>query len=164
MKKISKVLEIDNCPTHDLLKAIYKPKFWEVISPVSEIHVKNTAPNVIFSEMVDNIKYINFPLEMQGELVFEDKGKQKGKGHLVEFNVRNNKDVQKLEGRLRIKPLGQNKSKVGLFIVNFLLENSFLEMLGRDVAEMILRRKTSDLLRGVEQYCRKNDLKELLID
>ncbi|MFO8017105.1 MAG: hypothetical protein R6U96_00575 [Promethearchaeia archaeon] len=164
MKKISKVLEIDNCPTDVLLKVIYEPKFWEEISPVSEIHVKNTAPNVIFSQITDHIKYINFPLEMEGELVMVDKGKQKGKGNLIEFNVRNNKDVKKLEGRLRIKALGPDKSKVGIFIVNFLLENSFVELLGRDLAEMILRRKISGLLRGVEQYCRNSNLKDLNYD
>ncbi|MGV9174254.1 MAG: hypothetical protein ACOC44_04085 [Promethearchaeia archaeon] len=164
MKKISKVLEIENCPADDLLQAIYIPEFWEAISPVSEIHVENTAPNVIFSQITDHIKYINFPLEMEGELVMVDKGREKGKGNLVEFNVRNNKDVRKLEGRLRIKALGHDKSKVGIFIVHFLLENSFLEMLGRDVAEMILRTKVSGLLRGVEQFCRDGNLKELTID
>ena len=78
-KSISKVLEIENCPKDKLLEAIYKAEFWEAISPVSKIEAQMVAPNVLSTKIVDNIKVINIPIEMDGELVLIDKGDEEGK-------------------------------------------------------------------------------------
>lgn len=160
-KIISKVLEIENCNKEELLKAIYTEKFWETISPVKKIEAKFSAPNVLYSKIVDDIKIINIPVEMEGELVLSDKGEQEGKGRLIEMNVRNNEDIKALEGRLRVKQISPNKSKVGVFIHNFKVSSSFLNLIG-GAFELILRSKITDILRNIEKYCKNNSLNEFI--
>lgn len=159
-KLISKVVEV-NGDKDSLLDALYKPKLWETISPVKRIEVEFTAPNVFYSEIYDEVDLINIPIEMSGELVMEDQGEVPDKGRLIELNVRNNKDVEKLEARLRIKAIGPNKSKVGVFVHNFKLNNEFLNLVG-DASELILRRKLSEILRNLETFLKDNDVKELI--
>jgi hypothetical protein len=160
-KSISKVLEIENCPKDKLLEAIYKAEFWEAISPVSQIEAQMIAPNVLSSKIVDKIKVINIPIEMDGELVLIDKGDEEGKGHLIELNVRKNENMKKFEGNLRVKAITSTKSKVGIFINNFILSNAFLNLFG-GAAELTLRSKLSDCLRNLEKYCKSNDLSDFL--
>jgi hypothetical protein len=157
---ISKVLEIE-CEKEDLIKALYKPGIWEIISPVKKIIVEFTAPNVMKSEIFDEVDLVKIPIEMSGELVMVDQGETPDKGRLVELNVRNNKDVKQLEARLRIKELGPKKSKVGVFIHNFKLNNEFLNIVG-DASDLILRNKLSDLMRNLQRYCSNNDIKDLI--
>lgn len=159
-KLISKVVEV-NGDKESLLEALYKPKLWEQISPVKKIEVEFTAPNVFHSDIYDEVDLINIPIEMSGELVMTDQGEIPDKGRLIELNVRNNKDVDKLEGRLRIKTIGPNKSKVGVFIHTFKLNNEFLNLVG-DASELILRRKLSEILRNLENYLKNNDVKDFL--
>lgn len=160
-KVISKVVEIDKCPKDLLLKAIYNSKFWEELSPVTKINVNFIAPNVFHSSIIDNIKVVNYPVEMEGELVLTDKGEEEEKGRLIEFNVRNNKNVKKLDGNLRVKALSSDKSKIGVFIHNFVLEDNFLKLFG-GAAELTLRTKITSMLRNIEKYCKTNDLSKLL--
>ena len=160
-KVISKVLEIDNCPKDDLIKALYKAKIWEEISPVSKIEANFTAPNVLFTKITDNIKIVNIPVEMEGELVLSDKGEEAGKGHLIEFNVRNNENVKELEGNLRIKDLSATKSKIGVFIHKFSLSSDFLKLFG-GAAELTLRTKLTDMLRNLEKLCHNRNIAELV--
>jgi hypothetical protein len=158
----SKVVEVD-CPKEDFLESIYKPKIWETISPVKKISVEFTAPNVFFSEIYDEVDLVKMPVEMSGDLVLLDKGEVEGKGRLIELNVRNNKDVKKLDGRLRVKSLGPNKTKIGVFITKFQLTSEFLNMFG-DTSDLILRRKISEILRGLQKYCKQsgNSIKDFL--
>jgi len=160
-KIISKVLEIENCPKDKLLEAIYKAEFWKEISPVTTMEAEMIAPNVLSSHIVDNIKVLNIPIEMDGELVLIDKGEQESKGHLIELNVRKNENIKKLEGNLRIKALTSTKSKVGVFIHKFILSNYFLDLIG-GASELILRSKLTDSLRNLEKYCKSNDLSDFL--
>ncbi|MHA1292724.1 MAG: hypothetical protein ACTSQJ_08675 [Promethearchaeota archaeon] len=160
---ISKVLEIPNCDKEILLEAIYNStKFWEKLSPVYEIKAKFIAPNVLFTKFKEKIQVINIIIEMEGELVLIDKGEVPGKGSLIEFNVRNNKDIKKLEGNLRIKKLPNENLKVGIFINEFILNSDFLNLLGKSTSEMILRIKITDLLRNLEKYCKNNKIENLL--
>ena len=159
--KISKVLEIDNCNDNDLLKALYVSEFWEEINPTKKMEAQFTAPNVLHTKIYDEVDLIKIPIEMEGELVFSDKGQDPGKGHLIEFNVRNNKDVRELEGRLRIKALSPNKSKVGAFVDNFSLSSDFLRIMG-SVSDLVLQTKISAMLRNIEKYCKTKDLKDFL--
>ncbi|MFW9770893.1 MAG: hypothetical protein ACFFBY_01460 [Promethearchaeota archaeon] len=161
MTKISKILEIDNCNKASLLKAIYSPKFWEEIKPTKKLEAQFIAPNVLFTKVYDEVNIIKVPIEMEGELVLVDKGEEKDKGRLIEFNVRNNKDVRELEGRLRIKELNSNKSKVGVFIENFVLSSDFLNLIG-GAADLILQMKLTDMLRNLEKFCKTKNLEELL--
>ena len=108
---ISKVVEIDNCNKEEFVKALFKPGLWEKCSPVKKITVEFIAPNVFRSDIVDGVDIVKIPIELSGELVMDDKGEEPNKGRLIEFNVRNNKDVKELEGRVRIKALSSNKSK-----------------------------------------------------
>ncbi|MHA1146641.1 MAG: hypothetical protein ACTSR8_00165 [Promethearchaeota archaeon] len=164
-KQISKVLEIDNCKEEDLIEALYKVEFWEKISPVNDITASFSAPNVLYTKMVDELLnvggLIKLPIEMEGELVLIDKKEDPGKGRLIEFNVRNNKDVRELEGNLRIKTISENKIKVGIFIHNFVLSSDFLNLLGKGAAEMTLRTKITKMLRNLESLCKTNNLKTL---
>ena len=160
-KEISKVVEIDNCNKDYILKALYKPKLWEEISPADYIEAKFTAPNVLFTRIKDHIKIVNIEVEMVGELLLIDKGEEADKGRLIQFNVRNNENVQELEGNLRVKSLDNNKSKIGIFIHNFKLSNQFLGLFG-NATELILRTKITDMLRNLENYCKTRDLKDLL--
>jgi hypothetical protein len=128
---------------------------------VKRIEVEFTAPNVFYSEIYDEVDLINIPIEMSGELVMDDQGEVPDKGRLIELNVRNNKDVEKLEARLRIKALGPDKSKVGVFVHTFKLNNEFLNLVG-DASELILRRKLSEILRNLENFLKDNDVKELI--
>jgi len=159
--KISKVLEIDNCNDNDLLKALYIAEFWEEINPTKKMEAKFTGPNVLYTKIYDEVDLIKIPIEMEGELVLSDKGQDPGKGHLIEFNVRNNKDVRELEGRIRIKPLSPNTSKVGVFVESFTLSSDFLRSLG-GVSDLILQNKISEMLRNIEKYCKTKDLKDFL--
>ena len=158
---ISKVVEIDNCPHEKVIGAIYKSKFWEELSPVSKIEVNFTAPNVFHSVIVDKVKVVNIPIEMEGEMVLMDKGEQEGKGRLIEFAVRKNKNVKKLDGNVRVKALSPTKSKLGVFIHHFTLEDDFLKLFG-GAAELTLRTKITNLLRNLEKFCKTNDLSEFL--
>ncbi|HUW89017.1 MAG TPA: hypothetical protein VMV43_00710 [Candidatus Nanopelagicaceae bacterium] len=159
--KISKVLEIDNCNDNDLFKALYVPEFWEEINPTKKMEAKFTAPNVLHTKIYDEVDVIKIPIEMEGELVLSDKGQDPGKGHLIEFNVRNNKDVRELEGRIRIKPLSPNKSKVGVFVESFTLSSDFSSIIG-SVSDFVLQNKISEMLRNIEKYCKTKDLKDFL--
>ena len=161
MVKISKVLEIDNCNDNDLLKALYVAEFWEEINPSKKMEAKFTAPNVLHTKIYDEVDLIKIPIEMEGELVLSDKGQDPGKGHLIEFNVRNNKDIRELEGRMRIKPLSPNKSKVGVFVDTFTLSSDVLRSIA-GVGDLVLQNKISEMLRNIEKYCKTKDLKAFL--
>ncbi len=158
---ISKVIELDNCNKELLIKALYTVKFWEIVNPAKKIDAKFIAPNVLYSKITDEI--VKIPVEMEGELVLQDEGEQEeGKGRLIELNVRNNKDVRELEGRLRIKALSDNKSKLGVFIKSFKLGSDFLNLIGKSAAEFTLRNKITEMLRNLERWVRNNSLKDLL--
>ncbi|MBD3194798.1 MAG: hypothetical protein GF317_07075 [Candidatus Lokiarchaeota archaeon] len=159
-KLISKVVEVDS-DKESLLKAIYKAKTWETISPVKKITVEFLAPNVFRSDIIDEVDIVKIPIEMSGEMVMEDKGEIPDKGRLIELNVRNNKDVRELEARLRIKAISPTKSKVGVFVHNFKLASDFLNMIG-DASELILRTKISEILRNLETHCRTKGINDLL--
>ncbi len=161
LAKISKVLEVNNCNNELLLQALYKAAFWEVINPTKKMEAKFTAPNVLYTKIYDEIDIVKIPIEMEGELLLADKGEDVGKGRLIEFNVRNNKDVRELEGRIRIKPLSPTKSKIGIFVESFSLSSEFLNLLGGG-ADLILQRKISEMLRNIEKYCKTKDLQDFL--
>lgn len=164
---ITKVVEINNCNGDTFAEAIYKEKLWEIISPVSKIEVEFISPNVFRSVIVDEVKLtvgnlLNIPIEMTGEMVLLDKGEVPEKGRLIEFNVRNNKDVKKLEGRLRIKQISTNTVKIGVFIQILELSSDFINLIGKSAAELILRTKITGMLRNLEKYCQSNNLRDLL--
>jgi len=161
MTNISKILEIDNCNKDILSQALYKAKFWETINPTKKMEANFIAPNVLYTKIYDEIDVVHIPIEMEGELVFSDKGEIEGKGRLVEFNVRNNKDVKQLEGRLRIKALSPTKTKLGVFIEKFTLSSDFLSLIG-SVANFTLQNKITEMIRKVSLYCKTKDLKDFL--
>lgn len=153
-------MEIDNCNKASFINAIYKPEFWLIVNPAKEMHAEFLAPNVLFTKITDEI--INIKVEMEGELVLQDKGEQEGgKGRLIELNVRNNKDVRELEGRIRIKEISNNKSKIGIFITSFKLSNDFLGLIGRNAAELALRTKITDILRNLGRWLKSNSFDNL---
>lgn len=157
---ISKVVEINNCKKEDLVKAFFKPQFWEAINPAKKMEAKFISPNVLYTKISD--EFINIQVEMEGELVLQDNGEQpEGKGRLIELNVRNNKDVRELDANLRIKALTPSKCKLGVFIKNFKLESDFINLIGRNGAELILRSKITDMLRNLERWLKTNSLNEL---
>ncbi len=158
---ITKVLEINNCDKETLIRALYKAEFWEAIKPTKKLEAKFIAPNVLYSKMYDEMDLIKVPIEMEGELVLTDKGEQEEKGRLIELNVRNNKDVRNLEGRLRIKEITPNKTKLGVYITKFTLSSDFLNLIGKSAA-YVLRRKISDITRNLENFCKTNSLSSLL--
>jgi len=158
---ISKVIEIDNCSKEDLVKAFYNPQFWIKINPAKSMDAEFIAPNVLHTKITDEI--LKIPVEMEGELVLQDKGEQPGgKGRLVELNVRNNKDIRELDGNMRVKTITPTKCKVGVFIHSFKLESGFLNLIGRNVAELTLRNKITDMLRKLERGLKTNSLKDFL--
>lgn len=158
---ISKVIELDNCNKDLLIKALYTEKFWEIVNPAKKIDAKFISPNVLYSKITDEI--VKIPVEMEGELVLQDEGEQEeGKGRIIELNVRNNKDVRELEGRIRIKALSDNKSKLGVFIKSFKLGSDFLNLIGKSAAELTLRTKITDMLRNLERWLKSKSLNDLL--
>ncbi|UCC18567.1 MAG: hypothetical protein JSV62_10700 [Promethearchaeota archaeon] len=158
---ISKVVELDNCNKDKLIKAIYTPEFWLIVNPSKTMQAEFIAPNVLYTKITDEI--INIKIEMEGELVLQDRGEQEeGKGQLIDMNVRNNKDVRDLEGRMRIKTISSNKSKLGVFINNFTLSSDFLGLIGRAAAELALRTKITEMLRNLEKWLRSNSLDDLI--
>jgi hypothetical protein len=161
MTKISKVLEIENCNKETLIKALYISDFWITIKPTKEMEAEFISPNVLFTKVIDEINVVKVPIEMEGELVLIDKGEDVGKGRLIEFNVRNNKDVRELEGRIRVKSLSDSKSKIGVFIENFKLSSDFLNLIG-GAADLTLQMKITDMLRNLEKYCKSNNLNSFL--
>jgi len=161
MTKISKVLEIDNCNTDVLIGALYNEDFWVTIKPTKKMEAQFIAPNVLFTKVQDQINVVNVPIEMEGELVLIDKGEEQGKGRLIDFNVRNNKDVRELEGRIRVKPISKSRSKIGVFIENFKLSSDFLNLMG-GAADLTLQIKITEMLRNLEKYCKSNDLNRFL--
>jgi hypothetical protein len=157
---ISKVIELDNCNKDTLIKALYTAKFWETVNPAKKMEAKFTSPNVLYTKVIDQI--VNIPVEMEGELVLQDQGEtEDGKGRLIEINVRNNKDVKELEGRLRIKELSPNRTKFGIFISDFKLDSDFLNLIGRNVSELTLRSKITEMVRKLERWLKNNSLNEL---
>jgi len=93
---ISKVVELENCNKDKFVKAIYKPEFWLTVNPAKTMEAEFLAPNVLYTKITDEI--IKIEIEMEGELVLQDRGEQEGgKGRLIDLNVRNNKDVRELE-------------------------------------------------------------------
>lgn len=159
---ISKVVEINNCKKDDFVKAMFKPGIWETCSPVKKITVNFLAPNVFHSDILDEVDIIKIPIELSGELVMDDKGEVPNKGRLIEFNVRNNKDVRELEGRVRIKALAPDRSKIGVFINHFKLSSDFLNLIGSNAAELVLRTKITALLQNVKKFCTSHDLGSLV--
>lgn len=161
MSKISKVLEIENCNKDKLIKSLYNSEFWIMIKPTKSMEAEFIAPNVLFTRVTDEINVVKVPIEMEGELILTDKGEDGEKGRLIEFNVRNNKDVRELEGRLRVKSLSDTKSKLGVFVENFTLSSDFLNLIG-GAAELTLQMKITEMLRNLEKYCKSNDLNYFL--
>jgi hypothetical protein len=161
LAKISKVLEVNNCNNEKLFQALYKSEFWEAFNPAKKMEANFTAPNVLHTKVYDEVDLVKIPIEMEGELLLSDKGIDPGKGRLIEFNVRNNKDVRELEGRIRIKSLSPTKSKLGVFIDTFILTSEFLNLLGGG-ADLILQRKISEMLRNIEKICKTKDLQDFL--
>ncbi len=161
LAKISKVLEVNNCNSEKLFQALYTPAFWEAINPAKKMEAKFISPNVLHTKVYDEIDLVKIPIEMEGELILSDKGEDGAKGRLIEFNVRNNKDIRKLEGRIRLKPLSPTKSKIGVFIDTFSLTSEFLNLLGGG-ADLILQRKISEMLRNIEKICKIKDLQDFL--
>ncbi len=161
MAKISKILEIDNCNKDILFQALYKAEFWETINPSKKMEANFIAPNVLYTKIYDEIDVVHIPIEMEGELVLSDKGEIGGKGRLVEFNVRNNKDIKQLEGRMRIKALSPTKTKLGVFVENFALSGDFLSLIG-SIANLTLQTKITEMMRNIEKYCKTKDLKDFL--
>lgn len=159
---ISKVVEINNCNKEEFVKALFKPGLWEQCSPVKKITVEFIAPNVFRSDIIDEVDIVKIPIEMSGELVMDDKGEEPNKGRLIEFNIRNNKDVKELEGRIRVKALSSNQSKIGVFIKHIKLSSDFLNLIGKNAAELILRTKITALLQNLKKYCSSHNLKELI--
>ena len=159
---ISKIIEIDNCKKDEFLEAMYKPGIWEKCSPVKRISVEFIAPNVFRSDIMDEVNVVKVPIELQGELVMDDKGEEQNKGRLIEINVRNNKDVKDLEGRVRVKAIGANKTKIGVFIDKFTLSSDFMNLIGKSASELILRTKITGLLNNLQKFCKSNELKTLL--
>jgi hypothetical protein len=157
--RISKVVELDNCKKDLLIKALYTAKFWETVNPAKKMEAKFISPNVLYTKVTDEI--VNIPVEMEGELVLQDKGEQEGKGRLIEINVRNNKDVKELEGRIRIKEISPNKSKMGIFISDFKLNSDFLNLIGKSASELTLRNKITEMVRKLERWVKKNSLNDL---
>ena len=158
---ISKVLELDNCDKELFIKVLYSAKFWETVSSTKKIEAKFISPNVLYTKMTDEI--VSIKVQMEGELVLQDKGEQdSGKGRLIEINVRNNKDVKKLEGHLRIRALSKNRSKLGIFIKSFKLSNDFANLIGKSVAELTLRTKLTEMLRKLKRWLDHNSLESLL--
>jgi hypothetical protein len=157
---ISKVVELDNCNKDTLVRSIFKPEFWIMVNPAKSMQAEFTAPNVLYTKIIDEI--INIKIEMEGELVLQDKGDQEeGKGRLIEMNIRNNKDVKELEGRMRIKALSNNKTKIGVFINSFKLGSDFFNLIGRSAAELTLRTKITEMLRNLEKYVKSKSLEDL---
>jgi hypothetical protein len=158
---ISKVVELDNCNKDTFVKAIYTPDFWLTVNPAKTMEAKFVAPNVLYTKITDDI--INIKIDMEGELVLQNEGEQEGgKGYLIDLNVRNNEDVRELEGRIRIKDISSDKSKIGVYISNFTLSSDFLGLIGRAAAEFALRTKITEMLRNLEKWLKSNSLKNLL--
>ncbi|MFW9826472.1 MAG: hypothetical protein ACFFEY_02510 [Candidatus Thorarchaeota archaeon] len=157
---ISKVVELENCNEVSLFEAIYKPEFWLLVNPSKSMKAEFIAPNVLYTKIIDDI--IGIKVEMEGELVLQDTGKQEeGKGRLIEMNIRNNKDVRELDGRIRIKKLSENKTKLGIFISSFKLSSDFLNLIGKSAAELTLRTKITEMLRNLEKWLKTNSLDNL---
>ena len=158
---ISKVIELDNCNKEKLVEALYKPEFWLMVNPAKSMEAEFISPNVLYTKIMDEI--VNIRVEMEGELVLQDRGEQEGeKGRLIELNVRNNKDVKELDGRMRLKALSPEKTKIGVFINSFILNSEFLNLIGRSAAELTLRRKITDMLRNLEKWLKTNSLDSIL--
>lgn len=154
-------MEIENCNKDSFIKAVYKPAFWLTVNPAKKMNAEFIAPNVLHTIIIDEI--INIKIEMEGELVLQDKGEQEGgKGRLIELNVRNNKDIKELEGHMRIKAISNNKSKIGVFITNFRLSSDFLGLIGKNAAELALRTKITDMLRNLDRWLKIHSLDDLL--
>jgi len=157
---ISKVVELDNCNKDLLVKALYTAKFWEIVNPAKKMEAKFISPNVLYTKVIDDI--VSIPIEMEGELVLQDLGEQQeGKGRLIEINVRNNKDVKELEGRLRIKEISNNRTKFGIFINSFKLGSDFINLIGKNVSELTLRSKITEMVRNLERWVKNNSLNDL---
>lgn len=153
-------MELDNCNKDLLIKALYTAKFWEIVNPAKKMEAKFVSPNILYTKITDEI--VKIPVEMEGELVLQDKGEpEEGKGRLIEINVRNNKDVKELEGRLRIKETSTNKSKFGIFISDFKLSSDFLNLIGKNVSELTLRSKITEMVRNLERWVKNHSLNEL---
>ena len=159
---ISKVVELDNCNKDLLIKALYTAKFWETVNPAKKMEAKFVSPNVLYSKITDEI--VKIPVEMEGELVLQDQGEQEdGKGRLIEINVRNNKDIKELEGRLRIKELSTNRTKFGIFISSFKLNSDFINLIGKNISELTLRNKITEMVRKLERWVKHKSLNDFLI-
>ena len=157
---ISKIVELD-CNKDLLVKTFFSAKFWETVNPAKKMEAKFISPNVLYTKVIDEI--VNIPIEMEGELVLQDMGEQaEGKGRMIEINVRNNKDIKDLEGRLRIKELSASKSKLGIFITHFNLNSDFMNLIGKSVAELTLRNKITEMVRNLERWVKNNSLNDLL--
>jgi len=123
------------------------------------MEAKFIAPNVLYTKVTDEI--VKVSVELEGELVLQDLGEQEDKGRLIELNVRNNKDVRELDGRIRIKALAPTKTKLGVFIESFKLGSDFLSLIG-NVAEYTLRNKITEMLRKLERWLKNHSLEDLL--
>jgi hypothetical protein len=148
---------------HDFERAILSSDFWVQVSPVRKISASFPNPNVLEADVEDDIAVdpagiAKIPLEIHGELVFEYKGEDGGKGHLYEVYARNNNYVNKLEARLRVKPEG-SRLKIGIFLQALELSSMLFQRgLGKEAVIISLKIKMEKLLRTFKTLAEQGTL------
>ncbi|MHA1871684.1 MAG: hypothetical protein ACTSU2_10015 [Promethearchaeota archaeon] len=142
---------LENNSMDYVLEQLKKKEFWEKIIPTAKKLVEIRAPNVVYAEISDevNLGFTPFEFQIEGELVFEDKGSDE-KGKIIEFYTRKNDVIEELEGRLRLRDTS-NGLKLGIFIYDFVPKLQFLGNIGQNAAELILRKKLRELVDNLKK-------------
>lgn len=151
---LSNIKEIKtNYQEDDIIGLLNKTDFWNKIIPISSKEINMVAPNVMHSKLSENfalglLGLKDIELIIEGDLIFEDKGTD-AQGSIIDFYVRNNNILEKLEGRIRLRKL-PNGIKVGIFIYSIEVKKG--QIVNERTVELILRTKLRELVEKIEEY------------
>lgn len=142
-----------NLQEDDMISLLGKTEFWNKIIPISSKEINMVAPNVLHSKLSENfalglLGLKDIELIIEGDLIFENKGKD-SQGDIIDFYIRDNNILEKLEGRIRLRKL-PNGIKLGIFIYSLEVKKS--QIVSGHAVELIMRSKLRELIEKIEEY------------
>jgi hypothetical protein len=127
-KNLFAVVEYFNISVQDLEKCIDAPHFWGQFVPAREATVEFTTKTNMHFVIKENIPV---PVTLEGDIEYVDEGNGVINFRLLRENFH---QVERLFGRIRYREESPGKTKVGVFVEEMKLSNSFVNLLGQTAA------------------------------
>ncbi len=148
-KNLFAVVEYFPISVPDLEKCIDVPHFWGQFVPAREAAVEFTSKTNMHFVIKENIPV---PVTLEGDMEYIDEG-----NGVIHFRLlrENFHQVETLFGRIRYREESPGHTKVGVFVEEMKLSNSFLNIIGQTAgvveAKTRLAKAFKKFTEGIEQ-------------